>query len=81
MAQGRQAKEASKSQAQDDTERVTPIYSIGTPCYALYCGPRQEKDPRLVPAVVTKVFGSCSVNVRVISRGGTWQHHIELLRP
>ena len=81
MAQGRQAREATKSQAQEDPERVTPIYCIGTPCYALYCGPRQGKDPRWVPAVVTKVFGSRSVNVRVITRGGTWRHHIEQLRP
>ena len=67
MAQGRQAREATKSQAQEDPERVTAIYCIGTPCYAVYCGPRQEKDPRWVPAVVTKVFGSRSVNVRVDS--------------
>ena len=81
MAQGRQAMEATKSQAQEKPERVTPIYCIGTPCYALYCGPRQEKDPRWVPAVVTKVCGSRSVNVRVIPRGGTWRRHIEQLRP
>ncbi|KAL5477849.1 hypothetical protein EMCRGX_G024698 [Ephydatia muelleri] len=81
MAQARQAREATKAQAQENPERVTPIYNIGTPCYALYCGPRQEKDPKWVPAVVTKVFGSRSVNVRVIPRGGTWRRHIEQLRP
>eukprot|EP00731_Ephydatia_muelleri_P010105 Em0005g691a len=80
MAQARQAREATKAQAQENPERVTPIYNIGTPCYALYCGPRQEKDPKWVPAVVTKVFGSRSVNVRVIPRGGTWRRHIEQLR-
>ena len=31
--------------------------------------------------MVTKVFGSHSVNVRVIPRGGTWRRHIEQLRP
>ena len=81
MAQARQAREATKAQAQENPERVTPIYNIGTPCYALYCGPRQEKDPKWVPAVVTKVFGSRSVNVTVIPRGGTWRRHIEQLRP
>ena len=81
MAQARQAREATKAQAQENPERVTPIYNIGTPCYALYCGPRQEKDPKWVPAVVTKVFGSRSVNVRVIPRSGTWRRHIEQLRP
>ena len=35
-------------------------------CYALYCG-----YTRWVPAVITKVFGTCGVNVRVFPRGGT----------
>ena len=51
MAQARQAREATIAQAQGNPERVTPIYNIGTPCYALYCGPRQEKDSKWVPAV------------------------------
>ena len=81
-AQGKQAREATKSQAQEvPPERVTPIYSVGTPCYALYCCPRREKEARWVPAVVTKVFGTRSVNVRVFPRGGTWRRHIEQLRP
>ena len=80
-AQGKQAREATKSQAQVAPNRVAPIYSVGTPCYALYCSPRQEKDPRWVPAVVTKVFGSCSVSVRVFPRGATWRRHIEQLCP
>ncbi|KAL5491713.1 hypothetical protein EMCRGX_G017062 [Ephydatia muelleri] len=41
----------------------------------------REKDPRWVPAVVTKVYGSRSVSVRVCPRGGTWRRHIEQLRP
>ena len=60
---------------------MAPIYTVGTPCYALYRGPRHERDPRWVPAVVTKVFGSRSVNVRVFPHGGTWRRHIEQLRP
>ena len=47
------------------------IYSVGMPCYVLYCGPRHEKEARWVPAVVTKVFATCSVNVRVFPYGGT----------
>ena len=39
------------------------------------------KDARWVPAVVTKVFGTRSVNVRVCPRGGTWRRHIEQLCP
>ena len=57
------------------------IYNVGSPCYALHYGPRREKDPRWVPAVVTKRFGTCSVNVRVFPRGGTWRRHVEQLRP
>ena len=34
-----------------------------------------------MPAVVTKRFGTCSVSVRVVPRGGTWRRHIEQLRP
>ena len=34
-----------------------------------------------MPAVVTKRFGTCSVNVRVFPRGGTWGCHVEQLRP
>eukprot|EP00731_Ephydatia_muelleri_P034216 Em0051g8a len=81
VSQGKQAREATKSQEQEAPNRVALIYSVGTPCYALYCGPRREKDPRWVPAVVTKVYGSRSVSVRVFPRGGTWRRHIEQLRP
>ena len=78
-AQGIQAREATKSQQK--VAKLENIYSTGTPCYALYCGPRRDKDPRWVPAIVTKVFGTRSVNVRVCPRGPTWRRHIEQLRP
>eukprot|EP00731_Ephydatia_muelleri_P000962 Em0001g962a len=58
--QKKPAKEATRSQAQEAPNRVAPIYAVGTPCYALYCGPRREKDHRWVPAVVTKVYGARS---------------------
>ena len=56
-------------------------YTVGTPCYALYCGPRRDKDPRWVPATVTKIHGSRSVNVQVHPRGAIWRRHLEQLRP
>jgi hypothetical protein len=56
-------------------------YRVGSPCYALYCGPKRDKDPRWVPAIVTKVRGSRSVHVRVILHGPTWRRHIEQLKP
>ncbi|KAL5503296.1 hypothetical protein EMCRGX_G010223 [Ephydatia muelleri] len=84
ICQGRQARKATKSQAEeinDQKATVHHIFKVGTPCYALYCGPRRDKDPRWVPAVVSKVFGTRSVNVRVFPKGGTRRRHIEQLRP
>ena len=84
VAQGRQAKRAAMSQREELNHRESKLvhtYLVGTPCYALYCGPRSTKQPRWVPAVVTKVFGSRSVNVRVLPRGPTWRRHIDQLRP
>ncbi|MPC16734.1 hypothetical protein E2C01_009568 [Portunus trituberculatus] len=61
--------------------KLVHSYLVGTPCYALYCCLRRDKQRRWVPAVVTKVFGSRSVNVRVLHGGPTWRHHIDQLRP
>ena len=66
IAQGKQAKEATKSQMAhvgDQVDKVATIYKVGTHCCALYFGPRRDKDPRWVPAIVTKVYGSRSVKV------------------
>ena len=86
IAQGKQAKAAAKSQSTEREVAVLSVrrtiqYKIGTPCYAEYCGPRRDKDPRWVPATVTKVLGTRSVYVRVHPRGPTWRRHIEQLRP
>lgn len=56
-------------------------YYVGQPCYALYYGPKREKQPRWVLAVITKVYGTRSVNVRVCPKGPTWRRHVEQLRP
>ena len=61
--------------------KVEHHYSLGDPCYALYFGPRRDRDPRWVPAIVTKVHGTRSVNVRVIPRKPTWRRHLDQLRP
>ena len=84
IAQGKQAKSATKSQLSErhqHFEKVTQTFRIGSPCYALYCGPRREKEPKWVPAVVRKVFCSRSFNVRVFPKGVTWRRHLEQLRP
>ena len=84
LLQGRQSKQASKHSNTEDSEVVSKVehhYSLGDPCYALYFGPRRDRDPRWVPAIVTKVHGTRSVNVRVIPRGPTWRRHLDQLRP
>ena len=80
QAQERQNKQAAKA-AQRLAGRSCSQYRVGTPCYALYCGPRRDKDPRWVPAVVTKVRGARSVCVRVYPKGPIWRRHVEQLRP
>ena len=84
LLQGRQSRQASKHSNPEDSEVVSKVehhYSLGDPCYALYLGPRRDRDPRWVPAIVTKVHGTRSVNVRVIPRGPTWRRHLDQLRP
>ena len=84
LLQGRQSIQASKHSNAEDSEVVSKVehhYSLGDPCYALYFGPRRDRDPRWVPAIVTKVHGTRSVNVRVIPRGPTWRRHLDQLRP
>ena len=41
--------------------KMVHMYTVGALCYALYYGPKHNKQPRWVPAVVTKVFGTRSV--------------------
>ena len=60
IAQEHQACEATKSQQKEQTavQHVRTAYDVGTPCYALYCGPRQTSTPRWVPATITRVHGT-----------------------
>ena len=84
VAQGKQDKKASREQAKEKlvaVEKVTYKYKVGTPCYARYYGPRRNRQPRWVPAVVTKCLGARSVNVRVVHNGPTWRRHLDQLRP
>ena len=84
LLQGRQSRQASKHSNAEDSKVVSKVehhYALGDPCYALYFGPRRDRDPRWVPAIVTKVHGTRSVNVRVIPRGPTWRRHLDQLRP
>ena len=61
--------------------KLVHVYTVGAPCYALYCGPKRNKQPWWVPAVVSKVDGMWMVTVAVIPKGPTWQRHIDHLHP
>ena len=83
IAQEHQAREASKSQQKEQTavQHVRTAYDVGTPCYALYCAPRQTSTPRWVPATITRVHGTRTFTVKVHPRGPLWKRHLEQLRP
>jgi len=76
-------KEATKSQQSERQLPVTQVavtYKVGDPCYALYFEPRRDRDPRWVPAIVVKRFGTRGVNMRVVPRGPVWRRHIDQLQ-
>ena len=80
IAQEKQGKQAAKEQAKERVAALVRTYRIGDPVYALYFGPRRDKDPRWVPAIVTKRKGTRTFNVKVLPRGPTWRRHLEQLQ-
>ena len=80
-AQGKKAREATKSQQKEIISKVARSYKVGDPVYALYHGPRRDKEGRWVSAVIIKRKGSRSFNVRVQPKGPTWRRHHEQLQP
>ena len=83
-AQGKQARQASKSQQNEKSITVnatTYQYRVGAPCYTLYFSPKWNKNPRWILAVTVKVYGTWSVNARVLPRGPTWRRQVDQLRP
>jgi len=60
--------------------QVAVTYKVGDPCYALYFGPRRDRDPRWVLTIVVKRIGTRSVNVRVVPRSPVWRRHIDELQ-
>ena len=84
FAQGKQSKEASKSQMTPNpggVAKVTKQYKLGDPVYALYHGPHRDRQPRWVPAVIKKSRGTRCFNVKVIPHGPVWRRHWDQLRP
>lgn len=49
--------------------------------YAPNYGPRREKHPRWVPAIVKKALGTRCFNVKVVLNGPVWRQHWEQLQP
>ena len=62
-------------------KRSCQQYKVGMTCYALYCEPKRDKDPRWVPAIVIKVYGPRCVAVRVYPKSPIWRRHVDQLRP
>ena len=60
---------------------MTRQFEAGDTVYALYYGPRRDRDPRWVPAVIKKALGTRSFNVKVVPRGPVWRRHLEQLQP
>ena len=64
LLQGIQSTQTIKHSNAEDSEVVSKLeygYKLGSPCYVPYFGPRRDRDPRWVPAIVTKVHGArCS---------------------
>ena len=82
IAQGKQSKESSKPTPDSGgVAKVTRRYKVGDPVYALYHGPRRDRQPRWVPAVIKKALGTRSFNVKIVPRGPVWRRHWEQLQP
>ena len=68
LLQGRQSRQSGKHSNAEDSEVVSKVehhYTLGDPCYALYFGPRRDRDPRWVPAIVTKVHGALAEDILI----------------
>ena len=83
ITQEHQAREATKSQQKEQTavQHVRTAYYVDTPCYALYCGPRQTSTPRWVSATIIRVHSTRTFTGKVHPRGPLWKRHLEQLRP
>ena len=53
---------------------------VGDPVYALYYGPRRNRDPRWVPGVIVQPRGTRLFHVRIVPNGPTWKRHIDQIR-
>ena len=68
-------------QQSQSVAKVTRKYKVSDHVYALYYGPRRDKHPRWVTAVVKKALGTRCFNVKVTPHGPIWRRHWEQLQP
>ncbi|XP_067933298.1 uncharacterized protein [Watersipora subatra] len=84
LAQLHQSRVANQAtQFTDQSHKIAAkrhIYSVGDACYACYYGPKQVGQLRWVPAKVTKLYETRSVNVKAVPNETTWRHHVEQLQ-
>ena len=78
ITQGKHTKAISSN---DDSRHPIHSFKEDDPCYALYFGLKQTKDPRWVPAVVAKRTGTRTIQVRTVPQGSIWRRHVDQLRP
>ena len=76
-----QGKHTNAISSNDDSRHPIHSFKEGDPCYALYFGLKQTKDPRWVPAVVAKRTGTRTIQVWTVPQGSIWRRHIDQLRP
>ncbi|KAK3785995.1 hypothetical protein RRG08_040278 [Elysia crispata] len=82
IAQGRISQTTrAETTSSSSVAKVLHSYKASTPVYVAYYGPRNDKDPRWVPAIVKKPSGARTILVHVCPRGPVWKRHIEQLRP
>ena len=52
-------------------------FKIGDPVYAIYYGPRRNRDARWVPGVIVQARGTRLFHVRIVPNGPIWKRHID----
>jgi hypothetical protein len=58
-----------------DEKAVTEEYQVGDAVYAIYYGPRHDRDPRWIPATAVKRRGSHTYEVKIHPNGPIWRRH------
>ena len=57
------------------------FFSVGKPCYAKYFGPKRDRQPRWIPAVIQRILGPRLFQVKCVPQGNVWRRHLDQIRP